>query len=95
MTCPACEESRTIDGITPDCETAKGCVIPPLSEAGNRILTIRQKLAALGELIGRGEILRLYGVTLEDMELLELVEAELRQISECGQISNLSTSEDG
>lgn len=41
-------------------------------------MAVRQKLASLGDLVGRGEILRMYGVTIEDLELLDLVETELR-----------------
>ena len=78
MSCEECEKSREVDGIAPDCETGKDCVIPPLSEAGARIMDIRQRLASLGDLVGRGEILRMYGVTIEDMDLLELAEAELK-----------------
>jgi hypothetical protein len=65
-----------VDGIAPDCETEAGCCIPALDEAGARIIAVHEKLRSLGELVGRGEILRMYGVTIADLELLELVERE-------------------
>jgi len=73
----ACEECRTsfeIDGDLPDCETGKGCAIPPLNEWGRRIMDMREKLMKLRNLIDPGTILGLYGATREDLDLLVKVE---------------------
>jgi len=54
------------------------CWIPPLDEAGGRIMEIRNKLITLGERVGPDTIIKMYEVTKEDLALLEFVETELK-----------------
>jgi len=63
-----------MDGDLPDCETGKGCAIPPLNEWGRRVMDIREKLTKLRNLVDPGTILGLYGATREDLDLLIKVE---------------------
>ncbi len=79
MSCEACEEIRGNDGIAPDCETDKGCKIPPINAAAKRVLKIRDKLIALQGLVDSGDILKMYGATRRDIELLVMVEKELKE----------------
>ncbi len=58
------------------------CWIPPLDEAGSRIMEIRQKLFTLGELIGPDTIMKMYEATKEDLELLDAVETEIGKARE-------------
>jgi hypothetical protein len=56
------------------------CLIPPLDEAGSRIMEIRRKLISLQELVDPGTILKMYEATPEDIELLAAVETELAKL---------------
>ena len=76
--CEACEEIREKDGVDPDCETEKGCVLPPIGPVERRILEIRDRLVALQGLVGSGAVLKIYGAGRWDMELLARVEKELK-----------------
>ena len=77
MTCEACNEAREIDGDIPDCETEKGCKIPPLSERGARVLAVREKLVKLKDLVDPGTILFMYAVSVDDLNLLAEIETIL------------------
>jgi hypothetical protein len=79
VSCEGCEEIREKDGIAPDCETDKGCVIPPIDVTERRILEIRDKLVALQGLVDSGDVLKMYGATRRDIELLVMVEKELKE----------------
>ena len=68
------------DGIDPDCEReGKACLIPPLTEQGQRVMEIHSMLRALSGLIDSGPILSLYEVTKEDLEYLVIVQTELKK----------------
>jgi len=58
----------------PDCETEKGCIIPPLSERGQKVMELRERLVRLGDLVHSSTILAAYGATIEDLELLAKAE---------------------
>jgi hypothetical protein len=77
VSCEGCEEIRRIDGVPPDCETDKGCRVPPLSPAEARVLRMRSMLLRLRGLVAPEAVLRAYGATMEELELLAMVEAEL------------------
>ncbi len=80
MSCETCNEALEIDGYEPDCRTDKGCKVPPLDEHGQRILEIRDRLVSLHELVDAGTILRLYRATKEDIEMLAIIESELKKL---------------
>jgi hypothetical protein len=79
VVCEECGKAREIDGDIPDCETEKGCIIPPLSGRGARVMAIREKIIRLKELVDPGTILAMYGASLYDLEMLakaeEMIEA--------------------
>lgn len=81
MSCEVCEDVREKDGIAPDCETEKGCMLPKLGPGASRILSIRDKLIALQGLVDSGEILKMYDATRQDIELLVEVEKEIQAIT--------------
>lgn len=75
--------NQRADGIQPDCETATGCLIPALSEDGQRILTLRGMRISLKNLIDPGTICRAfereYGeLDWFDLEMLAAIETELQ-----------------
>lgn len=78
MCCEACADALEVDGLTPDCHTERGCIIPPPGDDGVRILEIRSLLLRLRGVVDPGTICRLCGVDRDDLELLALVEDELR-----------------
>jgi hypothetical protein len=80
VSCEICEEAREIDGDIPDCETAKGCIIPPLTDRGKRIMAMREKLIRLKDLVDPATILAMYGATLNDLELLSKVEELIESV---------------
>lgn len=53
-----------------------GCLIPPLSLDEQRVLEMRGMLIRLEGLGIGGEILRMYGATKEDLEMMAVVEGE-------------------
>ena len=79
MSCASCAEVFEKDGILPDCETDKGCVLPELAPAGARILKIRNMLVELHEIVDPGTICRMFDADLDDLELIASVEAEARR----------------
>ena len=78
MTCESCREMLEVEGIVTECDR---CPVPPVTIQGQRILEIRARLVQLHELVDGGTILRLYGVTREELELLAVVEGEIRSQS--------------
>lgn len=68
-----------MDGITPDCETASGCIIPQLHPLPARAIKIRAMLASLHEVVDPGTILASFDADLDDLELLAVIEAELKE----------------
>jgi len=79
VSCHSCEDIQRIDGVAPDCETDKGCRISPLRPDEHRVLELRHKLITLRDLIDSGTILKICGATKEDIEILALVEEELKE----------------
>ena len=77
MTCGACDEAREIDGDIPDCETERGCRVPPLTERGARVLALREKLVHLRRLVDPATVLAIYGAGPEELDLLAAVEKDL------------------
>lgn len=77
MSCKACENIREVDGIALDCER---CNIPALSPDEARILKMHRILVSLNGLVSAGAVLRTYGATKEDLEMLAVVEDELKAI---------------
>lgn len=82
VTCEECERSREIDGEIPDCETEKGCLVPPLGERGQRVMAIREKIVKLKDLIDPGAVLAMYGATVEDLNLLAKAEEIMSQATD-------------
>jgi hypothetical protein len=60
------------------CETERGCKIPPLSRAGRRAVDIRDKLVRLHALNIGGKVLDLCRATLDDLELIAVIEDTLK-----------------
>jgi hypothetical protein len=56
------------------------CQIPPLDEAGTRIMELRRKLITLQDLVDPGTILKMHDATSEDIELLAFIEAETAKL---------------
>lgn len=80
MRCENCEDIRKNDGLVPDCETERGCPVPSAGEAGARALRLRGRLINLGPLIGPEMVLKVYGATMEDIDLIEVIEDEMNAI---------------
>jgi len=57
------------------------CWLPELDETGHRILEVRGKVIALKNLVDPGTVLRMYRVTLEEIEILAAVEEEFKKIT--------------
>ncbi len=68
-----------MDGVTPDCETGKGCLIPALDERAARVTRLRDILVRLKDLVDAGIVLRMYGADIDDLELLAVLEDEIRK----------------
>lgn len=68
-----------MDGIIPDCETDRGCLIPELEQEGRRILEIRSLIVRLAGVVDAGTVLRMAAADLDDLALLAVVEDELRR----------------
>lgn len=66
-----------MDGLLPDCQTAAGCLIPPLDPGTSQVLDIRDKLIRLKNMGIGDSILKLYGATVDTLELLAIAEDEL------------------
>jgi hypothetical protein len=81
VSCENCEDAKTSDGIQPDCETEEGCKIPPLGPDERRLIEIHEKLVALRDLVGPEIIMQAYEVTKEDMDMLALIEATIKEVS--------------
>lgn len=68
-----------MDGIAPDCMAEAGCPIPQLDETGQRILQIRGHLVTLQPTVDAGTICRIHNVDRDDLDLLMVVEEQLRE----------------
>ena len=79
MSCEKCLDMFSIDGAEPDCWEG-GCKagIDGLIEDDIRVLGLRNKLITLKELIDPATVLRLYGATREDVEMIAAIEEELK-----------------
>ncbi len=70
---------KEVDGAAAECETARGCRIPPLGVEEARVLRMRSMLVRLQGLVDAPTVLSMFGATREDIELLAEVEDELRE----------------
>jgi len=66
------------DGIVPPCETDENCWIPPVLPAVSHVLDLREKLNWLKPLGIGDSILKLYGATVDTLDLLVIAEKELK-----------------
>jgi hypothetical protein len=77
--CETCEEGREIDGDVPDCETDRGCVIPPLSYLESRLMRIYQELRFFGS-SGAEAVLKARKVTAFELDILGDLETAVREL---------------
>lgn len=70
---------REIDGATPDCETGKGCLIPPLRKRAEKVMKIYAQLKALEGLVDPRTILESQEANRDDLEYLTVIETEIRK----------------
>jgi hypothetical protein len=71
-----------VDGLTPACLTESGCVIPALSEDGRRAVDLRGLLLRLRSVVDAGTVCSYFGADLETLELLAIIEDELKEGSD-------------
>jgi len=69
---------QEVDGLTPQCQTGTACLIPQLLPEGQRALEMRSTILRLRNLIDPGTICRMYDADMDDLQLLALVEDELK-----------------
>lgn len=69
-----------IDGTVPDCKKEMGCPIPRLAEDEQRIMEIRSRLISLKDIVDSGTILNLYKTTKDDIDILAVIENEIRKM---------------
>lgn len=67
-----------MEGIEPECAV---CPVPPVTPEGQRILELWGLLNLLHDLVDGGTILRMYGATREEVELLALVAGEIKSVT--------------
>lgn len=79
MSCDECKTTLEIDNIAPNCSNGKGCLLPKLTDAGQRAMEQRQKIAKLSRVVTPLEAVKLIGATIEDIELIALIEEELEK----------------
>ncbi|GIL19527.1 MAG: hypothetical protein DWB56_14930 [Candidatus Jettenia sp.] len=71
---------QTVDDATPDCEVeGKGCLIPALTQRGQKVMEMHTLLKSLHDLVDPGTILSMCEAQKEDIEYLAIVEAEVRK----------------
>jgi len=68
-----------VDDIIPPCLTGQGCLIPPPGANGMRALELRSLIIRLRKLIDPGTVCRYFKAGLEDLELLAVIEDELKE----------------
>ena len=56
-----------------------GCPIPSLTEDEFRILEMRGMLIQLKDLVDAGTVLLMYGATLEDLKILDVIESCMKE----------------
>lgn len=75
-----------MDGITPDCQTAAGCIIPKLDPEGRRVMEIHDLLTSkLTDLVDPGTICRICDVDLVDLKLLAAMQEILSEGTKHGE----------
>jgi hypothetical protein len=67
-----------MDGVDPPCEKGQ-CPIPGLSAGEARVMEMRSLLIRLRGVVDGGTVLRTYGATIDELELLGAIEDELRE----------------
>ena len=76
MSCDACKDIYVVDEIEPDCFEG-ACIVPMLDAEGQRIVEIRDRLIVLKDLVDSGTIMKIYGATKEDIEMLAFIETQM------------------
>lgn len=82
MTCESCRDIEKVDEVLPDCKTGKGCLIPQLGQEEARILEVRDLLVRLHDLINPEVILKMYEISGEEIEMLAVIEDEIKKMKE-------------
>lgn len=67
-----------MEDVAPQCGR---CPIPPAGLDGERAIRLRGSLLALGPLVGPGAVLAAFGATVRDIEMLEILETELKELT--------------
>ncbi|MEM4368375.1 MAG: hypothetical protein QXO21_05150 [Candidatus Anstonellales archaeon] len=78
MSCENCSEAYKIDKIEPPCWDGE-CIIPEPGKRGKKILMIRDLLVRLHNIVSSEAILKHFDVSLDDLELLAIVEDEINK----------------
>jgi len=73
-----------MDAIVPLCATEEGCPVPRPNPAGERALEIHDRIDRLRRLNLAAHICTVYGVNKQDLELLAVIEDELKESSPAG-----------
>jgi hypothetical protein len=99
VSCEACRDIEEKDGVEPPCRVTpqgcrpegadaavlkNGCPIPPLSPENARVLEMRAMLVRLKDIVDPGTVLRMFGATREDVEMLAVAEDELKAARDGG-----------
>jgi len=97
VACDNCLDAWSTENIEPPCfyglfqqpleeiEDEPGincCWIPDVSDDERRVLAMRNRLVSLADLGIGAEILRMYDATTEDIEMIAIIEDELKAIQE-------------
>lgn len=69
------------DGEMPACIEGD-CLVPELDERCSYIVMLREKLVNLNGLVDPATILKMHDAEIEDIELLEVLEMEIRLLRE-------------
>jgi len=78
VSCDVCRDIEEKDGEAPPCKDERGCYIPPVGTDEQRVLEMRARLVALAPLGIGDAVLRMYEATEEDLEMLAVIEEELK-----------------
>jgi hypothetical protein len=81
VSCDACKVAFVEDREIPACIEGD-CLVPELDEKCSRVMSLRAQLINLSGLVDPATILKMHDAEIEDIELLEAVEAEIRALKE-------------
>jgi hypothetical protein len=93
VACEQCFEAWDAENIEPPCFSdqrdgeeadpgVNACWIPDITDVERRIIDLRNRLVSLGDLGIGSEILRMYDADIEDIELMAVIEDELKAIQD-------------